>query len=70
MVEFNMKCRACSKAITLRVRDRQAQAFFEEHGALCAVCYQANRQPAAASRMGWQEVTYGHLVHDESGRAS
>lgn len=46
MIEFDVKCLSCKKLITLRVRDAQAQVFFEEKGALCEDCYKRGPQPA------------------------
>jgi len=47
MIEFDVKCSSCKKLITLRVRDAQARAFFEEKGALCANCYRVGPQPVS-----------------------
>jgi hypothetical protein len=50
MIEFEVTCISCTKAITLRVRDEPARAFFETHGALCEACYKPGYQPASARR--------------------
>jgi hypothetical protein len=50
MIEFDVQCQICKKPITLRVRDEQCRAFFEENGALCEVCHERGDRPARAPR--------------------
>ncbi|HYB41283.1 MAG TPA: hypothetical protein VEL75_05900 [Candidatus Methylomirabilis sp.] len=50
MIDFDIKCRKCEKPLTLRVRDDQARAFFEQHGALCEVCHMPGNRPSSSRR--------------------
>jgi hypothetical protein len=50
MIEFDVQCLSCKKLITLRVRDEQCRAFFEENGALCEVCHERGDRLARAPR--------------------
>ena len=47
MIEFDVKCLGRSKAITPRVRDEQARAFFERTGAMGEACHNPGYRPAS-----------------------
>jgi hypothetical protein len=51
MIDFDITCGKCGKPMTLRVRDEEARALFEQHGALCEACDEPGFRPAFTHRV-------------------